>query len=255
MEKFLFTTDLHFGYERRNGHKGPLHDLRAWGAVVAFAQDFKPDLWIMGGDMLDCGVISHHNKAKPGRTEGLRLISDAAECAKLVVEPAAKIVGKGQLVYMVGNHEDWLQDLVEELPALSGMLDIETLLGLDGWQIVRQGKEFRKGKLLFVHGDKVKGGEHVAKAAVIDYENSIRFGHHHTYQTYTKTTPTGNQLAKTGIAVPCLCGKDPKYGESRPNRWVQGFLYGYILPGGLFHDYVATIINGRTVIGGKVYRG
>ena len=78
-KRFIATYDLHYGFERKGGHKVALHDAKAWEAVLQFGRDFKPDTWIMGGDMLDCGVISHHNKGKPGRTEGLRLVSDAAE--------------------------------------------------------------------------------------------------------------------------------------------------------------------------------
>ena len=256
IERFIATFDFHFGWERKGGHKVPLHDPKAWAAVMAFAADFKPHTWIHGGDMLDCGAISHHHKGKPGQTEGLRLLADANDGRKVFIEPVEKIVGRnGKLIYIVGNHEDWLTDLTDEMPALEGIVDIGTLLHLDKWKIIPQGGLFKLGRLCFVHGDTVKGGEHVAKAAVINYEESIRFGHHHTFQTYTKTSPIQNKLAKTGVAVPCLCSKDPKYSEGAPNRWVQGFLYGYIHDGGFYHDYVAVIIDGQTTIHGKVYSG
>jgi hypothetical protein len=253
-ERFIATFDLHFGWERKGGHKVPLHDPKAWAAVMAFAADFKPTTWIHGGDMLDCGVISHHRKGKPGQTEGLRLLADATEGRKLFIDPVEKVVGKGgKLVYIVGNHEDWLTDLTDEMPSLEGIVNIENLLGLDRWTVIPQGGMYRLGKLCFVHGDTIKGGEMVAKAAVINYEESIRFGHHHTAQLYTKTSPIQSKLAKTGMAVPCLCSKDPKYGEGAPNRWVQGFLYGYVGKGGIYNDYLAIIIDGKVTINGKSY--
>lgn len=253
MKKFLFLTDLHFGYERRNGHKVALHDERALKIVTTFAKDFKPDVLILGGDMLDCGAISHHNRHKPGRTEGLRLLSDAQECAERVIVPLASTAK--QHIYITGNHEDWLNDLQDELPGLTGLVDIERLLGLDGWTVVPQGEAYNLGKLTFVHGDQLSGGEHIAKAAVINYERSIRFGHHHTHQVYTKNTPLDAKHAKTGVAVPCLCTRNPKYGEGKPNRWVQGFQYGYVFQDGSYHDSTALIINGRTVVDGRVYSG
>lgn len=256
MQKFLYTTDLHFGYERRQGHKVALHDEKAWNATVKFAADFKPDVWILGGDMLDCGVISHHNHGKPGATEGLKLIADAKEGRELFIEPVESIVGKGKLVYIVGNHEDWLTDLTDKIPALEGLVDLKSLLKMgDKWQIVPQGGHFNLGKLTFVHGDTVKGGEHVAKNAVVNYERSIRFGHHHTHQVYSKNTALDYKNGKSGVAVPCLCTKSPKYGEGAPNRWSQGFDYGYIREGGFFNDYVVTIIDGTCVVNGKVYKG
>lgn len=255
MKKFIATYDLHFGYERRNGHKIPLHDTQAWNTVLAFAADFKPHTWIHGGDMLDCGVISHHNHGKPGATEGLKLVADAAEGWKAFIDPVEKIVGRGDLVYLIGNHEDWLTDLTDQLPSLEGLIDLDTLLKLKRWQVVPQGGAYNLGKLTFIHGDTVKGGEHVAKNAVVNYERNIRFGHHHTYQVYTKNSALDYKNAKTGISVPCLCSKTPKYGEGSPNRWVQGFLYGYIGDGGYFNDTVVIISNGQCVVNGKVYRG
>lgn len=256
MKKFLFTTDLHFGFERKGGHKVPLHDIKAWNAILAFAKDFKPDTWIIGGDFLDCGVISHHNKGKPGATEGLKLLSDAKEGHKTFIEPIEDIVGKnGNLVYITGNHEDWLTDLTDSIPGLEGFLDLNTILKLKRWTIIPQGGAYKLGKLTFVHGDTIKGGENVAKAGVINYERNIRFGHHHCFQAYTKTSPFDDKIGKTGIAVPCICGKNPRYMEGKPSRWAQGFNFGYLHEGGTFTDYVAIIIDGKFMYNGKTYRG
>lgn len=254
MQRFISTFDLHFGYERKHGHKLPLHDPRAWGAVMQFAQDFKPQVWIHGGDMLDCGVISHHNRNKPGRTEGLRLLSDAQEGHKTFIEPVEALRPQ-KMVYIIGNHEDWLQDLTDEQPGLEGIVDVKELLHLDKWEVIPQGGLFNLGKLTFVHGDTVSGGEHVAKNAVISYERNIRFGHHHTYQAYTKTSPLAYKYGKTDICVPCLCTKTPKYGEGKPNKWVQGFCYGYVGAKGTYNDFIVTIIDGQFCANGKTYRG
>lgn len=255
LHKFLFTTDLHYGFERRGGHKVALHDPKAWGAVLKFAADFKPDTWIMGGDMLDCGAISRHAHGKPGATEGMKLIADAEAGRKLFIEPAEALT-KGKLIYITANHEKWLTDFTDLYPALEGLLDLRYLLALGSrWTLIPQGGAFHLGKLTFIHGDTVKGGEHVAKAAVINYERNVRFGHHHTLQVYSKNTALDYKNAKTGIAVPCLCTKTPKYGEGAPNRWCQGFLYGYIEDGGNFSDSVVVILDGKCIVGGVTYRG
>lgn len=254
LSRFAFVTDLHWGYERRGGHRVPLHDPRALDCTLSALADFKPDTLILGGDILDCGVISHHNHGKPGRVEGMRLLADADECRLAVIEPF-KALGAKKQVFIVGNHEAWLTDLEEDIPGIEGMLDVKKLLGLEGFQVIPQGGHLNLGKLTFLHGDQLSGGEHVAKAAVISYERCVRFGHFHTAQTYTKTAAIDLKLGRTGIAVPCLCTKDPKYGEGRANRWVQGFQFGYFHEDGTFNDFTAMITNGRTVVNGKVYRG
>lgn len=253
MKKFIFATDIHFGYERKGGHKVPLHDIKAVNSMLAFAKDFKPDVFILGGDVLDCNPVAHHNKGKPGRTEGLKLLVDAQEAVKAVIEPIEAIKPK-ELIFITGNHERFLADMVEEIPGLEGILDVESLLKLQKWDIVPQGGHYNLGKLTFVHGDQLTGGEHIAKAAVIAYERNIRFGHVHTFQSFTKTSPLDYKNAKTGIAVPCLCHKTPSYGRGKPNRWVQGFNYGYILDNGNFNDYIVTILDGQCAVNGKLYK-
>src|SRR6266853_3813338 len=117
MKKFIFATDLHFGYERKHGHKIALHDPKALSTLLKFTADFKPDIFIWGGDALDAGCISHHNHGKPGATEGLKLIADATEGRKAFIEPIEKMLPKSKLVYITGNHEDWLTDLTDQLPS------------------------------------------------------------------------------------------------------------------------------------------
>ncbi len=254
MDKFVYLTDVHWGYERRNGHKVTLHDEKALDVALQFIQDFKPDHVILGGDILDCGAISHHNHGKPGATEGFRLLADAKECREAIIAPIEK-VAKKSLTYIVGNHEDWLTDLVDQIPALEGIVDVGSMLKLGkDWDIVPQGESKTLGKLVFIHGDTVKGGEHSAKWAVNAYERNVRFGHHHTFQIYTKTSAV-EANGHTGIAVPCLCKKGPKYGGNTPNRWMQGFLWGYTNGvNGSFNDYVSVIVNGTATINGKTYR-
>ena len=255
MEKFVALFDVHWGYERDAArHKVPLHDERAVSVAMQFIQDFKPDHVVLGGDILDCGSISHHRRGSVGQLEGLRLLAEAKECRGAIVEPLEKAV-KGRLIYHIGNHEDWLQDVTDELPALEGIVDIRSLLHLDKWEVIDQGKASKLGKLTFVHGDQIRGGQNPALAAVTAYERNIRFGHYHTFQVATKTTPV-DANGHTGIAVPCLSKKGHAYGQGAPNKWVQGFLWGYIGgPEGIFSDYVSVIVNGKAIIGGKLYRG
>jgi metallophosphoesterase superfamily enzyme len=255
MEKFVALYDLHWGYERRGGHKVALHDPKALSVAMKFIKDFKPDHVILGGDILDCGAVSHHQKGKAGQIEGLRLLGDAKELREAVIEPLEDSV-KGRLVYHIGNHEDWLQDLIDEIPGLEDIVSISALLDLDDrWEVIPQGAHSTLGKLKFIHGDQIKGGTNMALNACTAYECNIRLGHTHTYQAAAKTTPV-DANGHTGIVVPCLCKKGPRYGQSMPNKWMQGFLWGYVNgPGGIFNDYVTIIVNGNAIINGKEYNG
>lgn len=256
LTKFLYAVDLHWGYERVSGHKKPLHDLKAINAMLQFAKDWKPDVVILGGDVVDCGAISHHNHGKPGATEGLKLVSDMAECSAQVIKPLEALSSVSQLVYIEGNHEAWLKQFTDLHPTLEGIVDLQALLKLDRWKLVAQGGQFDLGKLTFLHGDTLSGADIVAKNAVVNYERNVRFGHFHTAQTYTKNSPSEYKNAKTGVAVPCLCGKAPQYGKSKPNKWVQGFQFGVVGEGGNFSDWTQVIVDGKFIgCNGKVYKG
>lgn len=255
LEKFVYLTDLHFGFERKAGHKVQLHDSKAMRVVLDFCKDFKPDHIILGGDMLDCGCISHHNHGKPGATEGLKLLADAKELRAEFIQPLEALDAKSY-TYITGNHEKWLDDLVEKIPALEGIVDVRSMLKLsDKWKVVPQGGLHKLGKLVFIHGDQIKSGENAAKNAVVAYEANVRMGHFHTLQTYSKVAAVDTH-GHTGTVVPCLCKKDPKYGGGSPNRWQQGFLYGYVGgPKGMFADYPVVIVDGKAIVNGKVYGG
>lgn len=258
-ERFIAAYDLHFGFERKGGRKLPLHDDAAWQVVLDFAADFRPNHVVLGGDILDCGAVSHHSAGKPGKTEGLKLAADAAGARARVIEPLEAVVerpsrGASRLIYHLGNHERFLQDLVDKEPGLEGLLDVTHLLGLEKWEVIPLGGLSNLGKLYFMHGDALKGsGDTVAKRMVTEYERSIIAGHRHTYQAFVKTSAVDSELPKIGICAPCLCHKDPAYNEGSPNRWCQGFIFGWIQPDGTFSTYVPIIINGQAVINGKTY--
>lgn len=224
---------------------------------MAFLADWKPQALVLGGDQMDFSEISHWNKSKRLSMEGLRLVDTLHGFRRELLDPLDQLLPKGAIKRAhLGNHEDWLQDLIEENPALDGLINLGEQSGLNarGYDVLPLNTVSRLGKLLFLHGHQVKGGEHVAKAAVTQYERSIRFGHHHTYQVYTKTSALDANDFKTGVAVPCLCRRDLAYGEGKPNRWANGFLWGTIFPDGSFTDTVTIIVNGRFSANGKTYR-
>lgn len=253
MEKFVALYDLHWGYERVGGHKVPIHDTKALTIALDFIADFKPDTIILGGDILDCGPVSHWSAGSPGQTEGLKLFTDAKELREALIKPCERLAK--QLVYIEGNHEDWLNQFVDKHPSMEGIVEIGNLLRLDKWIVIPQGGAFQLGKLTFIHGDQISGGVNAAANATNAYEACVRLGHFHTYQAATKTSAI-KLSGHTGVVVPCLCKNGIQYAKGSPARYMQGFLWGYVEPRGKhFSDYVATITDGQTTINGKTYRG
>lgn len=256
-KRYVNLFDAHWGSERVNGHTKSLHDPQTLDAVLAFLGDFKPHYLTLGGDFLDCGSISHWQKGKTRATEGMRLLKDAEGLRTNFLKPAAAAMVRDdhRLVYHVGNHESWIEDWVDQNPTLEGIIELDNLLQLtrNNWEIIPQGKHSKIGKLYIIHGDQFKPNQTIAKKAVETYQRNVHFGHFHTAQTYTTIAPLDEE-PKQGVAVPCLCKRNPGYAEGQPNRWLQGFEYGYVNPDGSFHNNTALRIGGKFVINGKVYR-
>lgn len=250
----VFFVDSHWGYEIRSGAKRPLHDLAAHEVLRQIVSDWQPQVAVMGGDGLDCGAASHWNRNKPRLTEGLRLEKDAAEYYEQVLEPVARTATERH--YILGNHEHWVDQFVDENPSIEGLVSVDKMLGLsaNGWTLHGQGQTMHVGKLHFMHGDTVQSSIYPARYAVDKYVRSICFGHFHSPQSHTRVSALDASDVHTARAVGCLCRKDPGYGRGAPNRWAQGFLLFEVANDGTFQTYDVNITAGKAVWHGKVYR-
>ncbi len=259
LNRILYTTDSHYGWERVDGVTRPIHDRKAHEIVLAVASDFKPTHVVIGGDGVDAGAISHHNKGKPRVTEGLRLGKDAKAYRDEFLTPLERSHPKAFKRYHLGNHERFLDDALDELPGLEGVVSIKGLLGLadNGWDVIPLGEVSKiAGRLYFMHGDQVRGGQYYAKWAVESYGRSVIFGHFHSSQRYTKHNAIDATDVHRGFAIGCLCRRDPGYGRKAPNKWSQSFaLVEEDCATGQFQVTEVDIFRGKAVWNGKVYRG
>lgn len=252
--KFVAAFDVHWGYEVVEGKKRPTHNLAAINAMLDFTRDFAPHGFLFGGDQLDFGAISPHTKLNKVATENLRIQQDLDEFSAQVMAPVEEM-GISDLWMMQGNHEEWLNRLTAEQSGLADTLTIPRLLNLEerGWHYTPQGGYVDIGKLRFVHGDQLSGGEHIAKAAIMQHHKSIAFGHFHTTQTFTTHSPVDSKDIHIGIAVPTLANRGPAYGRNRTNKWANGFLFGVVYPDQSFNHYIPIMTEGRFWANGRTY--
>jgi predicted phosphodiesterase len=216
---------------------------------------------IFGGDGLDAGPFSHWNVGKLGL---LKILPDPIEMfAKFVEEvlnPARQAVGeKCYIVYLGGNHEDWIRQAIEDDPKGKGYWEVENNLGGIPDEVIPYVNDsrfnlFNLGKLHFTHGTNYRKYE--AQFVVTEYDVPIRFGHTHTYQAHTKKR--GANVKDFRIAVNCGCLYDfsgglPTYVKNRSVAWVNAIQYGVVEEGGSFFDDVPVIVNGKFMACGKIY--
>lgn len=260
LESFIYSPDKHVGWQQSKHGLQPLHDERAINAMLSFAQDFKPDTWIEGGDNLDYGPVSHWLADKKRASKDLDLSKDAREYRKIALDPINQIMSrrskqKKRKIWMKGNHEDWAEGFAELNPGVRDLICPEGLLDLEDWDVVEQGGYRQLGHLYVFHGDTVANGANPAKSAVDKYGRSIMLGHFHTHQVSPRHEMLDVEQPKVGIVVPGLCNKNPNYLKNKPNQWMKGFAYGWVLEDGQFQINVPIFINNKFVINGKIYRG
>lgn len=258
--RYVALFDIHCGYDWRYGRDGwikrPTHDISTINAVNKFIIDFAPDVLILGGDQLNCGSISHWNSDKSIAHHEDDLAAEFDIARAEIIEKLA--VGVKQKIWIRGNHEDNIYRMLARYPQLGRLIDPECYLGIrqaKDWEIIEQGKIYRLGKLNFLHGENISAaGNFMARNAMMKYFRNLRFGHYHTWQTFTFCGMDDEKDKKTSVAVPCLCHTNPAFMKNSPNQWLQGLNFGMVAKSGNFWDITVPLVNDKFVIDGKEYR-
>lgn len=251
IETCLALYDLHYP----QWHK-PTFD-----AIIDFLKHNPIDIFVFGGDALDMAELSHHNKHKglyklPGsykkNIEGFKT---------QVLNPIEKLLPKHcKKVFIIGNHEFWGHELVEQQPELQGSVEPELLLGLEerGWQVIPFGRSFKYGELTICHGQELGGCGNQnstmhAKKALEVYCTNVLYGHYHAPQSFTKVLPTDQRRKWQAHCSPIAGSVNPHYLENRPTSWLNGWTLVEFRKSGEFCLFPIICIDGTASYGGKVY--
>jgi len=231
----------------------PLYDKASHKVVLKAIEMIKPDFFVFGGDQMDFGCISHWNKGKYKLLENARLKQDYEGFQRNILNPINLILPKKCTKYfMIGNHEYWVERLVEDNPQMEGLIEIENNLNLSDYKTIPFNDVLKIGEMSFIHGIYVNK-YHAEKHARI-YQKMLFYGHLHTNQVYTSIAPT-TSLPKQAVGVGCLCNINPEYMRNKPNDWLHQFLIWYMFDDGTFVYQTPIIMHGKTVINGMVIDG
>ena len=262
MKKFMILYDTHFGWEKV-GQSGklvtqPTHDIRAVRAALKFTKDFKPDIFIMGGDNHNMSFISRHNLKKPRLVEGFSALREYTESDRMVIKPIEESIPEDcDKIWMLGNHEYWVDLFLDQNPVLTGIIEPQEYLHLAdrGWKIIDYGGVVKIGKLNAIHGDTIRSAaKYRASAILAQYNRSVVSGHAHTMQSHVSTS-LADWDSHVSYIIPMMGKPNPAYQNNSPNNALQGFCYGYVLPNGNFNLYTVVISNNTFAAEGKIYRG
>lgn len=232
-------------------------------AMMEYVADVKPDIFIFGGDQFQFDCISHHTKHTPIFRTRRSYINDIEGFNRDILTPLEALLPKGcEKVWIIGNHEDWEQDLINEQPELEDAIGHVRLLNLvkRGWTVIPLGHAYRLGKLNVVHGEVLTGignqaGKYPAAKAIEIYAGNVLAGHTHAPQTYTKVSPVSVTNKWQAHIAPIAGASNPEYLRNRPTAWLNGIVRIETRPNGAFNLYPIIIINGEFSWNGTVYGG
>lgn len=238
--KNIILPDVHIndkGY-------APVYDV-----VKPFIKDFKPDVVYLLGDFADCCSLSHWNLQKRRKMEGKRHKAEVA-----LVDKELQFLEKHckKIVWIEGNHENWVEQYLDKNPEIEGLVEYPELLRLKerGIKWVPWNTLHKVGHLYLTHGMYVN--EYHAKKHLDVLGCNICYCHTHKSQTHTKNIVM--QKTQKAWCLSCLCDKKAEYLKGKTGNWDEGFATLYVASNGEFNLYPIDIINNRFYFNGKSYK-
>jgi len=241
----------------------PKHHKPTVDCIFDYVKENPPDVFLFGGDQFHFDCISHHTKHTPIFRTRRSYINDIEGFDREILRPLEALLPRGcEKVWIIGNHEDWEQDLINEQPELEDAIGHVKLLRLveRGWTVIPLGHCYRLGKLACIHGEVLSGvgnqaGMFPSRKAVDLYGCSVLAGHTHAPQTFTKVAPVEHIQKWQGHISPIAGNVNPEYLRNRPTAWLNGFNIVEVFPDGNYNYYPVITVKGRCAYGGKVYGG
>jgi predicted phosphodiesterase len=237
----------------------PIEDPAFQQAKIAFARDWKPDVWVNIGDHYDVYSLSSYAKDPARVFKGKYSLQAEFDSSEDYWRAVCEVT-PGEIVYIKGNHEERLDRHVAANP---GLHDLEVLeLGKAANIPPRvsckpYGYVHRIGDLHFEHGDELGYSGNPSQKYQASNKGTIDviFGHHHRVGSsfkniYTVNGPVTTQAHSQGH------GSDvDQAGYIKRPAWSLGFTAIEFSSDGNFNVYPIVPRNGVFSFGGKVYDG
>lgn len=212
--KAMYVSDIHI----------PFNDIQATEQFFVALKREKPDMLVLGGDLVDFFNISTHVKGR----YPMPSIDEEIDAAKKFLARLRKTAKHAKIYWLEGNHENRLERYIcsnaLELGVLSS-LTIPEMFDLQKFDIeyVPDTKLLVWNNILFRHGHEMMGqsgvpGNNARKALGIYGMNYIQ-GHVHKANVIRDSTFKSTLV---GIENPCLCTITPEFMKGAA-KWQQGW--------------------------------
>jgi len=246
--RLLVLPDIHF----------PKQSKRAYGVVMKYVEDFKPEVVVNLGDLGDFAGVGHWNRQRYKMRKNYPVKRDLDMCYAhhkrlRDISPDADIYTLG------GNHDqEWPERYIEDHPEMEGYFDFERDMGFKDFNInyiKRENQPLKIGKVRFVHGWFT--GIHHAKKHAEHIHNNIVYGHAHDVQMFTPKNYDPQHRFTSMCIGHLMEEKKAEFLKDQPTNWMLAFAHGYIDKAtGDFDLWIVQLPNYRFHgLDGKLYKG
>lgn len=217
----------------------PHHDTDALKLAIECCEREGATHVIANGDIADCGPASRHEQKKK------RAVLDEG-CLRESVAAGMWLFDwfrTRECYYILGNHEAWVSNYIEQSPELKGTATTE-LLGLwsdgDGWAVLPDKSRLSIGNLTIEHGNALfpsgSGGQNPAqriKSLVPDRTTIVGHLHREFQMFWTTPDPDGIQRTRGAFGFGHMSLPESHEDYAAYANWQQGigFIRVYYVDG------------------------
>lgn len=250
----VFLSDIHFSdFDPKKCESINLT------AIYEYIYHFKPDLIILGGDIVDAKGLHGVESFTPSQFDMAWYKRDCS-LLKVFFGLLNRAAGpKTKYVFIAGNHEQRYDRLINKYPKLfAGHINLirdgvpPELKGRVKYIPYGNYENFYKlGDCLFIHGD-VYPDHHSKKYASAYSPYKVCYGHLHSPQIYSAHVAGPKFPARYAVTAGCLSKRGPEWKKGEMNSWVNGFV-DFVCINGVTTLTPHFIENGKFYVGAKIY--
>lgn len=233
----------------------PIHDVRAYEIAMQFAEDFKPDIFVNGGDLGHFGGVSHWNKTKYKLRQDYPVKVDL-DCCYAHHKKQREINPDAEIYTLEGNHEEWIDYYLDDHPEMVGYFDYKKDMGFKEFNVKyvsQKAQPLKIGKIRFIHG--WFAGIHHAKKHAEHIHNNVVYGHAHDMQSHTPKNIDSHRRFMSWCVGHLSDESKAEYLRNRPTNWMLGFAVFYVdTQTGAFTLLPIPMPNYQFMFGGKLYK-
>ena len=223
--------------------------------VFNYIKDFKPELIILGGDIIDAKGM-HSSECLRADQINLAWYDRDINLLNMFLTQLEQIVPKARIIFLEGNHcERWVR-IVKKFPKVfSKTVNVARDISRPNLTYIPYNtykSTYKLGDTLFMHGQAYP--DHHSKKYAKDYSPyKVIYGHLHHLQAYTDRKDAVYCKPNFALTAGCLCTKMPEWKKGAPNQWVNGFV-SFVLDGKAVIPQIHIIEKGKFYVGNKEYK-